>query len=59
MEMSTTILCPFCGQRFDILVDTSQSSQRLSLDCEVCCRPLEVSVACEPGEILDLEVVPN
>jgi len=59
MEVSATILCPFCGQRFDIVVDTSHGSQRLALDCEVCCRPLEVAVECEPGEILDLDVVPN
>ena len=56
MEVSATIQCPYCGQEFDILVDTSVSSQRLVLDCEVCCRPLEASVECEPGEILGLDV---
>ena len=59
VEVAATVLCPFCGQRFDIVIDTSESFQRLAIDCEVCCRPLEVSVECEPGEILSLEVVPN
>ena len=59
MEVTATIVCPFCGQRFDLVIDTSDSSQRLAIDCEVCCRPLEVAVECEPGEILSLEVGPN
>ena len=55
MEIAGSIQCPFCGQSFDILVDTSVPSQRFGTDCEICCRPFEVSVECEPGEILSLE----
>ena len=42
-----------------MLIDTSQPSQRFTTDCEVCCRPMEVSVECEPGEILSLDVHAN
>ena len=56
MEESETIQCPYCGQKFELLVDTSIRTQRLTTDCEVCCRPFEVFVECEPGEILSLEV---
>ena len=56
MEASETVQCPFCGQSFDLVIDTSTASQRLTTDCEVCCRPFEVLVECEPGEILSLEV---
>jgi hypothetical protein len=56
MEVSETIQCPFCGQRFEIVVDTSMESARFTTDCEVCCRPLEVVAECEPGEILSLDV---
>jgi len=56
MEISETIQCPYCGQSFDLVIDTSTRAQRFTTDCEVCCRPFEVLVECEPGEILNLEV---
>jgi hypothetical protein len=56
MEVSESIQCPFCGQRFDLVIDTSIPQQRLTTDCEVCCRPFELHVECEPGEILSLVV---
>ena len=57
MEVSETIQCPFCGQRFEIVVDTSMGTDRFTTDCEVCCRPMEVVAECEPGEILSLDVM--
>jgi hypothetical protein len=57
MEVSETIQCPYCGQAFDLVIDTSTPNQRFPTDCEVCCRPFDVVVECEPGEILSLEVI--
>ena len=56
VEVSETIQCPFCGQRFESVVDTSMGTNRFTTDCEVCCRPIEVVAECEPGEILSLDV---
>ena len=56
MEVSESIMCPFCGQYFDLLIDTSTPHQRFTTDCEVCCRPFEVTVECQPGEILGLDI---
>ena len=56
MEVSETIQCPFCGQRFEIVVDTSMGTNRFTTDCEVCCRPMEIVAECVPGEILSLDV---
>jgi hypothetical protein len=56
MEVPETIQCPFCGQTFELMIDTAQASQRFTTDCEVCCRPFEVVAECEPGEVLSLEV---
>jgi hypothetical protein len=53
------IICPFCGQTFHIAVDTSQPSQRLGVDCEICCRPLEIIIECEDGEVVSLDAQPN
>jgi hypothetical protein len=54
MEEFATIQCPFCGQSFDVTVDTSLSTQRFTTDCEVCCRPFEVFAECSDGEILNV-----
>ena len=59
MEISENIQCPYCGQSFEVVVDTSIARQRFTMDCEVCCRPFEVIAECDPGEILSLEVLAN
>lgn len=56
MEISASVQCPYCGQRFELVIDTSVDSQRLGTDCEVCCRPFEVIAECAPGEILSLQI---
>lgn len=38
-EMSVT--CPYCGEPFTALVDTSAGDQDYIEDCVVCCRPIE------------------
>lgn len=57
MEEAAPVQCPFCGQTFDLVVDTSVASQRFVTDCEICCRPFEVIAECEPGEIVSLDVL--
>jgi len=56
MQVSETIQCPYCGQAFELVVDTSVASQQFVTDCEVCCRPFTVRAECEPGEVLSLEI---
>jgi hypothetical protein len=56
MEESEPIQCPFCGQTFDLSIDTSIATQRFVTDCEICCRPFTVQVECEPGEVLSISI---
>ena len=56
MQVAAAVECPFCGQHFELSVDTSVASQVWVTDCEVCCRPFEVRVECEPGTVLSLEI---
>ena len=35
------IECPYCGEHFETLVDTSAGSARYVEDCQVCCQPIE------------------
>jgi len=57
MEAAERVTCPFCGQSFELSIDTSIATQRFTTDCEVCCRPFEVVAECEPGEVIDLQVI--
>ena len=54
MESSASVACAYCGQEFEVTIDTTFSSQRFVTDCEVCCRPCAISVECEPGEIISI-----
>jgi len=39
-----SISCPYCGESIDILIDASIPSQQYIEDCQVCCRPITLSV---------------
>jgi hypothetical protein len=41
---AATIDCPYCGEPIEILLEPSEDSQRYIEDCQVCCRPITVSV---------------
>lgn len=43
MEDAVQIRCPWCGESFFTFVDPSQFGQRYIEDCQVCCRPIEMS----------------
>jgi sarcosine oxidase delta subunit len=49
MEIFANVECPWCGERFEIGVDPAADAQRLTTDCEVCCRPIELVVETESG----------
>ncbi|WP_350016039.1 CPXCG motif-containing cysteine-rich protein [Rhodanobacter sp. IGA1.0] len=36
--------CPYCGESIGILIDASIASQQYIEDCQVCCRPITLSV---------------
>jgi len=59
MEVSERVQCPYCGHHCELVIDTSIGDQRFITDCEVCCRPFEVVVEAEPGEIISLYVQEN
>ena len=45
------IACPYCGETITVLVDGSAGDASYIEDCQVCCRPINVSVQVdEQGE---------
>ncbi|MSP59333.1 MAG: CPXCG motif-containing cysteine-rich protein [Myxococcales bacterium] len=50
--MDDTVTCPYCGEEIDLAIDQGGGqAQEYVEDCEVCCRPMRVSVsASDEGE---------
>ena len=45
------IECPYCGERIDLVIDRSVGSQEYIEDCQVCCKPINLSITVgEDGE---------
>jgi hypothetical protein len=51
--------CPYCGEVFCILVDTSYESLDMVEDCSVCCRPIHVTMKFSGGEMVFLNAEPG
>ena len=43
--------CPYCWQQISMVLDTSESNQCYVEDCEVCCRPWQVTAWREGGRL--------
>ena len=41
---TATIQCPYCWERLEIVVDCSVPAQQYVEDCEICCRPIILSI---------------
>ena len=37
--------CPYCGEPISVIVDLSLEDQEYVEDCQVCCRPMVVSIS--------------
>ena len=42
---SVAVDCPYCGERFEVVVDPSVEDQEYIEDCWVCCQPIVMSVS--------------
>lgn len=51
MQDITTLRCPWCGERFEALVDASSGAADYVEDCPVCCRPIEMHLTVDDDEI--------
>jgi len=51
-EEFVAFACPYCGERLSTRVEVAQGERTYIEDCEVCCRPIELSVELAPGGAL-------
>ena len=57
MQDSLSLSCPHCGESFTLALDVSEGSAEFTVDCEVCCRPIRVSVRINDGLIEGYDAV--
>lgn len=50
-----SIDCPYCGEPLTILVDASAGDQHYVEDCQVCCRPIEISFMTDGDDVINLQ----
>ena len=50
-----SVSCPYCGESFETLVDVSAGAASYVEDCQICCQPIEMSLAVDDsGEFAGL-----
>ncbi len=49
--------CPYCWEEISMLLDSSVKQQTYIEDCEVCCRPIEVTSRFNGEELVAFDAV--
>lgn len=52
-----SLMCPYCGEMIEVLLDASIDYQQYIEDCSVCCRPIVLSVSVEADGSLHVDAV--
>ncbi|MCC6138087.1 MAG: CPXCG motif-containing cysteine-rich protein [Bdellovibrionaceae bacterium] len=59
-EVEQFFQCPHCLEDISMILDpTVDGSQSYVEDCEVCCKPIQVSFEADDGEILEFDASAN
>ena len=53
---AANIQCPYCWEMIEITVDCSVNSQEYVEDCEVCCRPIVMTIKLSADGTPDVQV---
>lgn len=48
------VMCPYCGEIIEVLLDASVEYQQYIEDCFVCCRPIQFSVSVNGDGSIDV-----
>lgn len=51
-EIEKFFRCPYCHQKISMLLDASLEDTQVYIeDCEVCCRPIQITYSVAEGQI--------
>lgn len=51
-QSAHAVACPYCAQVVEVLVDPSVPAQEYVEDCEVCCRPITLTVTVDGQHVV-------
>jgi hypothetical protein len=55
-DSSAWIACPYCGASFELIVDPGGGDvQEYVEDCEICCRPIHLTVSWDDVGVVHVE----
>ena len=52
-ESEQSFQCPYCGSSISMIVEAHAGGQEYIEDCEVCCRPIQISYSVEGYDIVN------
>jgi len=53
MEEEKFFKCPYCRERISMVLDVSESGTQTYIeDCQVCCRPIEITYTAQSGRLV-------
>ena len=55
MEIEHSFTCPYCWQKISMVLDLSVIEQTYIEDCEICCRPVQISYTADDFEMTGFE----
>lgn len=58
MEFESEIYfnCPYCGERVSVLVEDLHGGQSYIEDCEVCCRPIQITYEIRDETVVNFDI---
>lgn len=54
-SQTAELSCPYCGEEIEVAVDCSVRRQVYVEDCQVCCRPIVITLVSIDGEVESIE----
>jgi transcription elongation factor Elf1 len=53
--MEHAFSCPYCGEEISMVLDLSVRRQTYIEDCEVCCKPIQITYSVEDDELVSFD----
>ena len=53
-QIEKTFRCPHCHERISMVLDISEPGRQIYVeDCEVCCKPIQITFSSDQGKLVD------
>ena len=50
------IICPYCAEAMEVVLDLSAGSQAYIEDCQICCQPMQIRFDADSNGLQGLQV---